>query len=80
MFNTVTPDATSEGSPRMMIIIFLVTIRFNQLGSGVGGVLINDKRGRSAGVVYVPGALQEKLEPMQAFTVSYPGLILDRVP
>ena len=26
MFNTVTPDATSEGSPRMMIIIFLVYI------------------------------------------------------
>ena len=26
MFNTVTPDATSEGSPRMMIIIFLVSI------------------------------------------------------
>ena len=24
MFNTVTPDAMSEGSPRMMIIIFLV--------------------------------------------------------
>ena len=26
MFNIVTPDATSEGLPRMMIIIFLVMI------------------------------------------------------
>ena len=26
MFNTVTPDAMSEGSPRMMIIIFLVLL------------------------------------------------------
>ena len=26
MFNTITPDATSEGLPRMMIIIFLVYI------------------------------------------------------
>ena len=41
-----------------------MVIRFNQLGSGVGGVLINDRWGL-VGVVYVPGALQEKLEPMQ---------------
>ena len=40
-----------------------MVIRFNQLGSGVGGVLINDRWGL-VGVVYIPGALQEKLEPM----------------
>ena len=28
MFNTVTPDATSEGSSHMMIIIFLVIILY----------------------------------------------------
>ena len=40
-----------------------MVIRFNQLGSGVGGILIYDRWGL-VGVVYVPGAHQEKLEPM----------------
>ena len=36
MFNTVTPDrAMSEGSPRMMIIIFLVIIYYGALGVDV---------------------------------------------
>ena len=30
MFNTVTPDATREGSPRMMIIIFLVYVESSE--------------------------------------------------
>ena len=34
-----------------------------QLENGVGGVLISDGGGL-VGVLYVPGALQEKLEPM----------------
>ena len=45
-----------------------MVIKFDQLGCGVGGVLINDRRGL-VGVVHVPGALQEKLEPIFAHVV-----------
>ena len=47
-----------------------MVIRFNQLGSEVGGILINDGWGL-VGVVYVPGALQEKLEPMKVLYNLY---------
>ena len=30
----------------------------------MGGVLINNRHARLVGVVYVPGDVQEKLEPM----------------
>ena len=42
-----------------------MVIKFNHIGYGVGGVLIND--GHLVGVVYVPGAVQEKLEPQVCF-------------
>ena len=45
-----------------MQIHALKTIKFNQLVCGVVGVLINEVG--LVGVVHVPGALQEKLEPM----------------
>ena len=39
MFNTVTPDAMSEGSPRMMIIIFLVFMRSSTLCTVMYGAI-----------------------------------------
>ena len=45
-----------------------MVIKFNHIGCGMGGVLINDGH-IWVGVVCVPGAVQEKLEPMR----SWPG-------